>query len=532
MRLTTARILFLLFILLNLHNIACSQQSESERAKRWSFHFEELKIQSLQQRLSKQYQPSSIAFTNLNLITMHDNQVIRGQTVLVQNGKIIELGDAKKISAPVGFQKIDCSGMYMMPGLTDMHVHNLVSSSQHLLNLANGITTVRDMDGFPWMLKVQDQIRNNKLLAPNMYITGQILNERPMDWYAAVVKSPEEGRAIVKQQKKDGYDFIKVHNNLPLQIYSAILDEAQKHQMDVVGHIPHEITIHQAAELGQKTFEHFKGYILDAGLALTNENYVQETKDLKSWNCPTFYTYRDSLRGDAAVKLINQSVEMKYASWRDKQDWLETAKETPDANLKLQQNILPLETKIFKDLLPIYDRWLAGTDSGGGYPFMVPGFSLHEELRIMNENGLTPFQTLKAATINAALAMNRETEFGTIEVGKQANLLILKPNPLQKISNLQNMDAVIVRGIYLSRKDLDQILTEIEKIYNPALEQRVLAVPSKDKVEWFLKEFDALKAEGFIFRDHDIKELQDLLKEHNRSLTRMLIVKENPDELI
>jgi hypothetical protein len=155
---TTARILLLLLVLLNTAN---SQQTQSERAKRWSFHFEELKIQSLQQRLSKQYQPSSIAFTNVNLITMRDHHVLPGQIVLVQNGKILEIGEAKKISTPGGFRKIDCSGIYMTPGLTDMHVHNLVSSSQHLLNLANGVTTVRDMDGLPWMLKVRDQIQNN-----------------------------------------------------------------------------------------------------------------------------------------------------------------------------------------------------------------------------------------------------------------------------------------------------------------------------------------------------------------------------------
>jgi imidazolonepropionase-like amidohydrolase len=521
MRWTTARMLFIVIILVILHNIASSQQSEVKRADRWSFHFEELKIQSLQQQLSKQYHPSKVAFTNLNLITMRNDQVIPDQTVLVDNGKILGIGDAKKLSVPAGFQKIDCAGMYMLPGLTDMHVHNLVTSSQHLLNLATGITTVRDMDGFPWMLKVRDQIKNNKLLAPNMYITGQILNQRAMDWYAKVVESPDQARTIVRQQKKDGYDFIKVHNNLSLEIYSAILDEAHKQNIDVVGHIPHEITIRQAKEVGQKTFEHFKAYILDAGLVLTNENYIQETKGLKAWNCPTFYTYRDSLRGDAATKLINESIEMKYASWRDKNDWLEIAKETPDANLKLQQNILPLETKIFKDLLPIYDRWLAGTDSGGGYPFMVPGFSLHDELRIMNENGLTAYQTLKAATINAALAMNQEKEFGMIEVGKRADLLILKSNPFQKISNLKNIDSVVVRGIYLSRNDLDQILNEIERIYNPAPEQRVFAVPSKEQVESFLKEYNSLKAQGFIFRDHDIEELQDLLKEHNLSLTRM-----------
>jgi hypothetical protein len=122
--------------------------------------------------------------------------------------------------------------------------------------------------------------------------------------------------------------------------------------------------------------------------------------------------------------------------------------------------------------------------------------------------------------------MNRDKEFGTIEVGKRADLLILKSNPLQKISNLENIDAVIVRGIYMSRKDLDQLLAEIERIYNPAADQRVIAIPTREQIESFLRDFHLLQSRDFVFRDHDLEELQGLLKqEHNLSLTRMLIVK-------
>ncbi|HSE42118.1 MAG TPA: hypothetical protein VLH08_15245, partial [Acidobacteriota bacterium] len=396
------RTLFRVFVLVLLSIQFCCSDTSDKKARRWHFHLEELRIQSLQQALSEKYKPQDLAFVNANLISMKDDQVQPSKTVLVSNGKIIVIKSADEV-IPENFLKIDCTNRYLMPGIADMHVHNLVSSSQHLLNLANGITTVRDMDGFPWMLKMRDQIGNNRLLAPTMYVAGHILNQRAMDMYATVVNTPEEARKVVRNQKAAGYDFIKVHNTMSFAIYSAILDEAKKLNIDVVGHIPHDITIRQAVEQGQKTFEHFKAYILDSTLTLTKENYVQATKNISNWNCPTFYNYRGNLRGDEARKLIRESVEMKYVSWIDKKDWMELANEKPDA---VQQNVLPLSIKIFKDLLPIYDKFLAGTDSGGGYPFMVPGFSLQEELRIMNNNGLNSYQTLKTATVNAAAAMN------------------------------------------------------------------------------------------------------------------------------
>ncbi len=505
----TRQLRALLFIFCLLPIQACTQETDpkQKQAERWHFHFEELQIQSLQNSLTKKYKPQNLAFVNANLITMLDNKIQQNLTVIVENGIITAIG---KVPVPSGFLKIDCTGKYLMPGLTDMHVHNLVSSSQHLLNLANGITTVRDMDGFPWMLKMRGQIRDNKLLAPNLYVAGHILNQRPLGMYATVVKTPEEARNVVRQQIADGYDFIKIHNNMDLEIYSAVLDEAKKQNIDAIGHIPHDITIKQAVDHGQKTFEHFKGYILDSNLVLTKENFVEVSKNISNWNCPTFYTYREHLRGDEARKLITESREMKYVSWRDKKDWLEIAKEAQNANLSLQQNILPLSIKIFKDLLPVYDKFLAGTDSGGGYPFMTPGFALLEELRIMNTSGFDPFRTLKTATTNAAQAMNRQKEFGTVETGKRADLVLLNGNPIQETANLQKIEGVSLRGIWLSRKDLDEMLNAIEQIYNPPHDKRVIQTPTEEQIRTFTKLSNELKAEGFIFRSHDVEEIAEL----------------------
>jgi imidazolonepropionase-like amidohydrolase len=480
-------------------------------ATQWHFLMEEQRIQQLQLKLSAEFHPQNLAFTHVNLITMKDNTILPDSTVLVKGGRIATVGKSGRVPIPKNYFVIDGRGRYLMPGLTDMHVHNLVSSSQHLLNLATGITTVRDMDGFPWMLEMRKQISDNKLLAPNMYITGHILNGHPMGMYATVVKSPEEGRKLVQEQKRAGYDFIKIHNSLSHNTYKAILEESRAQKIDAVGHIPHDISVRTAIELGQRTLEHFKGYILDRNLSLTSENYVDATRNADVWNCPTFYNYRDSLRGDEARKLLQEATEMKYASWRDKKNWLQVSAQTNEQGITMQQNVLPLSQKIFKDLIPIGAKFITGTDSGGGYNFMVPGFSLHRELELFQESGLSAYETLKASTVNAADAMRRLDEFGTIETGKRADLLLLRSNPLQDARNTLAIEGIAVRGIWLSRKNLDRILQRIEEIYNPPASEQIIRPPTKEEIAQFLKNQDTLRAAGFVFRTHDLELQQKLL---------------------
>src|SRR6185295_182015 len=197
------------------------------------------------------------------------------------------------------------------------------------------------------------------------------------------------------------------------EVYDAICAEARAQGLDVVGHIPHDTSVARAVACGQRTFEHFKGYINDRSLTFTGEDYVAATRGAEVWNTPTFYNYRGQLRGDEARALLDRAPEMRYVAARTRARWRALAARPADP---AQQSILTMSEKIFRDLLPIHARFLAGTDSGGGYPFHVPGFSLHEELRIMARNGLPVADVLAAATVEPARAMRRP-ELGTLEVG-------------------------------------------------------------------------------------------------------------------
>jgi imidazolonepropionase-like amidohydrolase len=475
--------------------------------KRWWFFLEQSRLDRKVHEFSRSQHPRAFAIEHAIVIPMSGEGELRDHSVIIQEGLITSVSPTSTAKVPPRAVRINARSRYLIPGFTDAHVHQAVSSSQSLLQLAGGITTVRDLDGFPWTLAMRERIKKGHLLAPSLYVSGTILNHEPMDRYARVVRSPEEGRRAVKDQKQAGYDFIKVHNLLLPETYEAIADEARKLGIDVVGHIPIGITVAQAVAAGQRTFEHFKGYILDQTLALSDEDYVSSTRGAAVWNCPTFYTYRSDLRGDPARALLRGS-DMRFVSPRDKQNWLRKADEPLNPTV---QNILPLSVKILRDLLPINARFLAGTDSGGGYAFMVPGLALHEELRLMEKAGLSRLQTLQSATIEPARAMRKEMEFGSIEVGKRADLVLLSRDPRQSLDALfESIEAVSIRGILLDRRALDQLLTAVEEVYShtwpgPDME------PSAADVDEVVETYRSLRREGYVLKTHHLDEMSQLL---------------------
>jgi imidazolonepropionase-like amidohydrolase len=277
-------------------SLVAKPQTSLELERALAYFSDESRIDELLINLSAKYRAQDFVIRDVRLISMTEGRATPKQSVVVEGGRITQVGPSMSIKVSPGLRVLNAGGAYLVPGLTDMHVHQLVSSSQHLLNLMQGVTTVRDMDGFPWTLRMRERVRQGELLAPNMYITGQILNGTPMGFYARVVTTPEAGRTAVREDKAAGFDFIKVHNIMKPEVYEAVLDEAHKEKIDVVGHIPQGISVAEAIRLGQKTIEHFKGYILDSGLTISQEDYVSATKGADIWLCPTFSTYRQNLR--------------------------------------------------------------------------------------------------------------------------------------------------------------------------------------------------------------------------------------------
>jgi imidazolonepropionase-like amidohydrolase len=482
------------------------------RRDRWRFHLEEAAVDRLLDSLSTRHAPESIVFTGVTVIDPEHGTLQPNRTVHVADGVIRSVGTKGDGGAPAGARNLN--GGYVLPGLVDMHVHSLVSGSQKLLLLANGVTSVRDLDGFPWLLRERDAIRRNRLLAPNLYVSGHILNAFPMDFYATVVRTPEAARLAVREQHRLGYDFIKVHNRLAVPVYRAVIDEARAVGLDVVGHVPHEIDLATAIALGQRTFEHFKGFYLDRSLELSSEDRPGLVRGQDIWICPTLCTVQMGLRGQEAVDFVDHDASARFASAFDRKRWRETYFHANDDAAK---RVYAMSQAILRELVPVTNRFLAGTDTGGGYDLMIPGFALHQELRLLAQNGLPWIEALRSATCNPAVAMRREAEFGAVRAGLRADLLWLEADPMAGPEGLRAIAGVVVRGIFLSRATLDDMLERVRVIYAHTGRDLVPHEPLAAEIDALVESRLDLARRGFVHRDHQLEELAALLEHAGRS---------------
>lgn len=430
-------------------------------------------IHTLLTQASAQYQAKTYLIQNVSVLTMKDSVILKNQDVLVENGFIQAIYPDIQASQA---QVIDGTGKYLTPGLTDMHVHlfdrHPMRETWMLLLLVHGITSMRDMCGEPGKLLLRDQIRKNEVLAPTLYQAGPILNgvkdNSGLFWHAA---TPELGRSSVIAQKESGYDFIKVYDDLSPDVYRAIAEEAQKQDLPVVGHLPRQFKLEDALSLNHRSIEHLTGYFewKDNQILLSAPfDYDGRTANTSTWNCPTLYNHFMNGSREGVTEM------MGYA---------ETSGLLPNGLVEIWNKRLNTNSKAVTELIDTYGasnfetlreivsnlyksnaNLIAGTDSGN-LPFLIPGYSLHQELRILNELGIPPYDVLKMATINAAMALNQETEMGTVEVGKRADLLLLNANPLDNLAHLNTKNGMMIRGIWLSEQDIKMLSEGIKSAF-------------------------------------------------------------------
>jgi len=469
---------------------------------------QETAVIRLLEELTHRYRPGSVAFVGVTVVSPENGSVRRDQTVVVEAGRFTAVGPSSSTRVPRGARIVRDRG-WLVPGLTDMHVHSLVSNRQKLLHLINGITTVRDMDGFHHLLVERDAIAHHRLLGPSMLVAGTMLNAVPLDHYARVVTSIDEVRTAIVEQKRAGYDFIKVHNAMPTDLYREILACAHRESLDVVGHIPHDISIADAIGLGQRTLEHFKGYFLDRDLTPTTEDYVALTGGREVWNCPTLYAVRSGISRGELEALIAHSEEMRYVPAAERRRWLAAAKDTRDES---SEKIRTMCERFFKTLLAVHARFLTGTDSGGGYLDHVPGFSLQHELEAMDSLGMSPAEVLRSSTTEAAAATRRTSVFGAIAVGLRADALLLGTDPLASIESLRSPEGVLVAGVWLPRAALDEIRSRLAAIYAappPATEKQALVLLQRTATN--LRGVQARRFPAVVARDGTVDTLASLL---------------------
>jgi imidazolonepropionase-like amidohydrolase len=422
---------------------------------------------------------------------MDSERILWNQTVIASGGLITEIGATERVRVPKGAIKIDGRGQYLMPGLADMHVHleYFDRDAQLLLFLAGGVTTVRSMDGRPNILEWRNRVANGNLLGPTIYTAGAILEGKPpFRNDNKVVETPEQAEAEVEAQKKAGYDFIKVYHTLDKETYAAILVSAKKHGLSVAGHVPRSVGLRGILSGGQKSVEHLEGYLdeieaddspvrnqrswlkrffavrIDDGKI---HNIAKATRMAEVWNVPTLVERQlSALSADELQTRLARS-EMKYLPsatagiWKGSNARV-TGRMSPEDFARLAEGE-KVRNRLIKMLYDNGERLLVGTDTPNA--FVLPGFSVMEELQNFVDAGLTPFQALKASTKDAAEFIGKSGEFGTVSVGSRANLLLVKGNPLDDILSLKRRTGVMARGCWVRVEDLQKQLDALAVSY-------------------------------------------------------------------
>ncbi len=408
------------------------------------------------------------AFTNVNILPMTDEIILKNMTLVVRDGKIIRIGKSGETKVPQEATIIDCGGQYLLPGLMDLHTH-IRNKANLNLYIVNGITTVRNMNGTPAHLRWQSLINQGKLPGPKIYTAGPTTtSESSFSWRR--VTTLEQAQEAVQSYAKSGYDMVKVYE-LPRNIFFAIMDEAKKFDLPVTGHYPiageykkdlqefkdvlnsgmnsvehiEELyTLCQINSVSPNDLSHVIRIIKESNITVTTVlarkyslNKMIELEDayLDSSMTSMILNYVSSYKGLSAVK--KQISEIK-----------EYDAETRSENLTDIKQLLNFLNQLHKAGINI----VPGTDSH--WYGVIAGFSIHEELSLYSEAGLNPYQILRAATFNSAKALDILDRAGTIEVGKDADFIIVENNPLEDIGALKIPVGVMIGGRWFGKMDL------------------------------------------------------------------------------
>jgi imidazolonepropionase-like amidohydrolase len=398
-----------------------------------------------------------LALVRVTIIDLSGAPPARDMTVVVAGGRIAAVGRRNRVRVPKGARLIDASGKFLIPGLWDMHAHlgdDDFDREAHLpLFIANGVTGIRLMTGSPKQHLWRREIENGSRAGPRMVIASREIDESQT--------SEAEAREAVRGAAREGADFFKVYDGLPRASYYALVDEARRLGLPVEGHVPASLTAVEVSRAGQKSIEHLSGL---AGakaddakaaplLALFRKN--------RTWQCPTLVMRHNYATLDDPRRADDPRLKYVKPSWRER--WLRMSKESlswPPGEGAARRESVRREKRLVGMMQRAGVPVLAGTDDANPYSF--PGFSLHDELSMLVEAGLTPRQALRAATTNAAMFLGRLDSLGTVARGKLADLVLLDADPLMDISNTRRIYGVVARGRFLDRAELNRMLAAVE----------------------------------------------------------------------
>jgi imidazolonepropionase-like amidohydrolase len=437
-----------------------------------------------------------LTLVHANVVDVATGKIQPDMTVVIAGKRIAKVSPSARVNPRVG-KVVDATGQYLIPGLWDMHTHvyfdgTAAAGTDLILPLfvANGVTGIRDMGSeLDSILKARTDVAAHRRLGPRLVVSGPMLDGPKSPYKASIaIATAEDGRKAVGQLKARGVDFIKVQSLVPREAYFAIAAAAKKAGLPLAGHVPDAVRASEAVAAGQCTFEHLigifeasstaeDGYVAgqekSPGRLLATYTPAHEAAAVRLlaahpqvWQCPTLFWERGQWLVDSIA--WQQDPDLVYAghSWVT-QRWPKAQASiirTMDTEpLPVRARFVTHELDLVRKLHAAHVGFLAGTDTPAGVD-LIPGASLHLELQRFVAAGFTPLEALQTATLNPAKFFKRQQDFGSVQAGRLADLVLLSANPLTDIANTQRIVSVLADGQYYSPQDLLKLRQRLQQV--------------------------------------------------------------------
>jgi imidazolonepropionase-like amidohydrolase len=456
--------------------------------------------------LAEAQAPQRLAITHVNIVDVGSGRIDLDRTVMITGWRISEIRPGSDQLA-AGIRAVDGRGRYLIPGLWDMHVHAAFPGLDAIFFpelLANGITGVREMfSSFAWVDSSRNRIARGEIAGPRMVASGHILDGSPPIWPGSTaVTDAATARRAVDSLQDGGADFIKVYSRLTPAEYFAVSEEAKRLGIPFAGHVPQLVSAASASDAGQRSVEHLTNVVLgcssredeflaqlaaavasprgwDSAGAVSRAQLEPALASFDpgrcrllakrfiangTWMVPTIAVLHGVAFLDDTTLARDprlRSVPSWFRSgWNPASDFRFRMLTARDWAIRKQAYARQLE--IVSLLHQERVAFLAGTDLSN--PYVLPGYSLHDELEAFVARGFTPLEALQTATLLPARYLNATDSLGTVAVGKLADLVLLDGNPLLDIKNTTRIRAVVANGRLYERADLDRLLADAEAL--------------------------------------------------------------------
>lgn len=427
-----------------------------------------------------------LVFENVNYIDVKAEQAELYKTVVIYENRIVDIDDVGDIEIPYDATVIDASGKYLIPGLWDMHTH--VAQLSYVDGFANhkevmlpsfiayGVIGIRDMGGqWPLLQAWKQEISDKTLIGPRIIGTHLML-DGPGTFFEGTIPlhSKEEARQVAQEFVDMGVDFLKVQSLITPEAYEGVVEIAEEADIPVVGHVPWQLDAIDFAKSGAASNEHITGVLFKtqshpfvAGEFNSDRKIKKIIKKFKKhnvWQCTTHIWLQGLSVPFEHEKPLNEG-PMQYIPrywvdnlWRPLLGFLDGGRNEED-KIVIKRNF-QRRLEVARQMKEAGIPFIAGTDVSAA--FILPGFSLHEELAYQVRAGLKPIEALQSATLNPAIFLEMEDDLGSIEIGKIADLVLIDADPLHDIRNTQKISGVFYNGDYFDSQDLENMFNDIK----------------------------------------------------------------------